>query len=332
MGEFRFSVDRSSGLTKFQQLVNAVSDAVAGGTLKAGDALPSVNKVSEESGIARATVFKAYKELKKREVIQSTPAKGYYVADVTANRVFLFFDTYSDFKQRLYEAFRSKLPENYSLGLYFHHYNIEVFESLLLNSIGKYNTYLVMSFDNPKIPEVLSKINPDNLIMLDWDINVEDKGYPAVVQNFDFQVEKALEIGLDRIRKYDSFHLVYHDKSHPAATRSSFLKFCEEFGIKGSIIEKNERIAVKKGQAYFTLREPELIEILRQCREKGYELGKDVGLVTYNDQPQLEFVDKGITVISTDFFRMGIEAAGQVLKRQKIRKLVPTTMILRNSL
>jgi hypothetical protein len=45
-----------------------------------------------------------------------------------------------------------------------------------------------------------------------------------------------------------------------------------------------------------------------------------------------EIVEGGVTVISTDFRKMGELAAGFVKNKQKLQEILPTSLILRQSL
>lgn len=82
MSDFQLNIDESAGQTKLQQLVHSITEAISSGLLKVGDLLPSVNQLSRESGFSRDTVFKAYNILKKRNMVESAPQKGYYVESV----------------------------------------------------------------------------------------------------------------------------------------------------------------------------------------------------------------------------------------------------------
>ena len=80
MTDFQLYIEDIPGQTKLQQLVHAISEAINTGRLKEGDSLPSVNQLSSESGFSRDTVFKAYNILKKSNMVESAPQKGYYVS------------------------------------------------------------------------------------------------------------------------------------------------------------------------------------------------------------------------------------------------------------
>ena len=80
------------------------------------------------------------------------------------------------------------------------------------------------------------------------------------------------------------------------------------------------------------IKDSELVEIIKSGLKKGFKLGKDFGIISYNDTPMKEIVEGGVTVISTDFKKMGEQAAEFVKNKQKLQKVLPTYLILRKSL
>lgn len=74
------------------------------------------------------------------------------------------------------------------------------------------------------------------------------------------------------------------------------------------------------------------MDVIKLSRERGYKIGKDIGLISYNDTAVKEILEGGITVISTDFEQMGKTAAELLLKKTQKVIANPTTLILRNSL
>ena len=120
------------------------------GKYKSDCTLPSINKLSREYQVSRDTVFKAFIDLKDRGIIDSTPGKGYYVTNKLTN-ILLLLDEYSPFKYSLYNSFIKKLSINYKVDLLFHQYNERLFNTILRESIGRYNKYIVMNFNNEKL-------------------------------------------------------------------------------------------------------------------------------------------------------------------------------------
>ena len=74
-----------------------------------------------------------------------------------------------------------------------------------------------------------------------------------------------------------------------------------------------------------------LAMLLDQASAKGLEVGKDFGIISYNDTPMKRYVKEGITVISTDFIQMGKKAAEYVLNPGPLQYVVATRLIDRKS-
>ena len=97
-------------------------------------------------------------------------------------------------------------------------------------------------------------------------------------------------------------------------------------------LQKSLAQEIKKGQVYFVIRDSDLVEVIKTCRSKKFKLGKDVGVLSYNDTPMKQIVGGGISVISTNFELMGEKAAEFVKYKQKIVEVLPTSLTLRESL
>lgn len=328
---FTFKLDESSVQTKMQQLIHAITEAISNGTLHEGDFLPSVNKLSRESGLSRDTIFKAYTTLKHRSVIASTPTKGYFVSNESF-KVMVLLDDFSAFKEQLYGSFRNALPENYTVDLLFHHYNPDVFEQLILNGLGRYSMYVVMNIRDERIEKVVRKIDPNKLLILDMGSpGVDEMAY--IIQDFDEAFKTCLEQGLERIEQYQEFNLVFPASTpHPKTAIVAFNQFCEQHQLKGTVIHHLKDQPIQKGQVFLVIKDDDLVYIIKACREQGLKLGEDVGIISYNDSPMKEVVGEGITVISVDFEEMGEKAAHFVENKQKIFEVLPPRLILRNSL
>ena len=65
-----------SGMPAYLQIVDRVKAAAASGTLRTGEALPSIRPLAEELRINRNTVAKAYTELENQGVIETLAGKG----------------------------------------------------------------------------------------------------------------------------------------------------------------------------------------------------------------------------------------------------------------
>ena len=328
---FYFQVDLTSSQTKLQQLIHAINEAISNGILKEGDFLPSVNQLSRQSGLSRDTIFKTYSILKQRSIISSTPTRGYFVSSLSF-KVMVLLDDFSAFKEQLYTSFRSNLSENYAVDLLFHHYNPDVFDQLILNSLGRYSMYVVMNINNQRIENVLKKIDQNKLLILDMG-TPDNPDIAYLTQDFSYGVLDCLKESLPLIKKYSEFHLVFPETLfHPKELIHSFSYFCSSNKLKHYLIRKIQDHPVEAGQAFLVVREADLVYIIKQCRQKGLEPGKDVGLISYNDTPMKEIVGNGITTISVDFGEMGLKAAHFVESKEKVFEVLTPKLTIRGSL
>lgn len=331
MINFKFTVDNNSNVLKFQQLVDAILDSISQNQLKSGDMLPSVNQIMNECQLSRDTVFKAYADLKKRGVVESVPNRGYFVMK-NITKVFLFLDTFKAYKEVLYGSFLKNLQKNISVDLHFHHYNIGVFEKIINDSVGKYSKYIIMNFDHPKVSKIIKKIPHEQLLIIDWKINVEET-QSTVYQNFGLSVYNCFKNNADKILKYKTFTLYYPAFTyHPKITIEYFEKFCTDFGIKHHVAYDSEQFKIENGGLYFLVSDRTLANFLDQCEEKGFEPGREVGVISYNETPMKKYVKNGITVISTNFELMGQKAAEFVNTGKPVQFEVPTNLKIRSSI
>lgn len=328
---FVFTINHQSDIPKYQQIVNAINEAIGKNVLHKGEALPSVNKICKTYQLSRDTVFKAYSVLKDHGVIESVPNKGYYVAN-EIKKVLLVLDTFKAYKEVLYHSFTNNLPDNIITEVQFHHYNIDNFKTIINNSIGKYYKYVVMNFDNKEIPSVVSKIRNDKLLLIDWNVYATtDNNY--AFQDFGKSFYESLNGAIELFRKYKRLEFIYPSfTNHPKETVTFFKKFCRKFNIDSKVITNTRDFDIEKNVAYLSVSDRILGTFLEQCRNKDFEPGVDIGFLSYNETPMKKFIYKGISVVSTDFKALGTKAAEFIIEDKPMQCYVPTTLIIRESL
>ncbi|MBD0724238.1 GntR family transcriptional regulator [Flavobacterium sp. L1I52] len=328
---FNFTINHDSDTPKYQQLVDAINNAIAENILAKGDQLPSVNNICIKNKLSRDTVFKAYSYLKEQKIIDSVPNKGYFVAGET-RKVLLVLDTFKAYKEVLYHSFVNNLSENIIVDVQFHHYNIDNFKTIINNSIGKYYKYVVMTFDHKEIAPTLSVISNEKLLLIDWNIHSKSKNN-YVFQDFGKAFYQALKEGESFFKKYSEIVFVYPTYTfHPKETLTYFKNFCTDFNFKYQIITNPKDFNIEKGIAYISVSDRILGNFLEQCREKNLEPGKDVGFLSYNETPMKKFIYKGISVITTDFEALGSKSAEFISNEEPMQLYIPTKLILRESL
>ena len=73
-------ITNSSGLPIFEQIENAIKEAIFSNELKEGEMLPSVRSLANDLKISFLTVKRAYDELEKAGFIKTVQGKGSYVS------------------------------------------------------------------------------------------------------------------------------------------------------------------------------------------------------------------------------------------------------------
>lgn len=331
MKELFIHIDNDSPIPKYKQLADAITQAVNNQTLKIGDPIPSVNQIIEMCNLSRDTVVKGYSLLKKKGTIESFPKKGFFVSSNTGN-VLMFLDTFKAYKEVLYHSFYDNLPKEYAIDLNFHHYDIDIFEQVLTRSLGLYSKYVVMSFNHPRVNAILSKIEKDKLLIIDWNINSpEDVSY--ITQDFGQGLYDSIESKVENLLVYNAFKFVYPSYTyHQSVSVDYFKTFCKDYGMNYDVVFNRSEIELKKGDLYLTVSDRVLVKIIDMANEMGFKIGEDIGLISYNETPMKKYVHVGISVVSTDFEEMGKQAAYFVQSNEPVRKVIPTVFTVRGSL
>jgi DNA-binding transcriptional MocR family regulator len=68
----------------YHQVADQIHELIRAGTLRAGDKVPSVRRLSQQQGVSVSTVLQAYQRLEDIGVIEARPQSGYYVRRHTA--------------------------------------------------------------------------------------------------------------------------------------------------------------------------------------------------------------------------------------------------------
>ncbi len=329
------SLKNVNTLSKHEQLVHGVIEAIDAGILVTGDQLPSINKMVADLGYARKTIVKAYEELKERGLVESKKLKGYFIISQETKvtlKIALLLYSFHRFQEEFYNTFREELGKRFQIDVFFHHNNTSVFETIFNNIRGKYGKYVVAPIPQDEIRDILGGIEPQKLLIIDRYLDM-GTDYSYISQEFEETTYLKLVELLPEIRKYGKFVLFFRDDAdYPAGIRAAFNRFLKDYSIEGEIEKNYKADSVKKGTAYFFISDTFLWDALRDCKNKGYTLGEDVGILSHNDDIVKEIVSDGITTISTDFRDMARKAADHIKEQAVTKEILPFNLIKRNSL
>ncbi len=339
MFEGFLTIDEGSKVPKYQQVVDTIVSDIEIGIVKVGDKIPSINETSEEYYLSRDTVEKAYKILRKRGIITAVRGKGFYVSSTGKNeerRVVLVFNKLSDHKKTIYNSFVKNVGEGFTVDLQVHNGDSRTLEKIIIESLGRYDYYVLMPHlrdETDSVKAAINKIPTERLILLNKDLEGIEGNYGCVFEDFELDIHQALYTGLDKIRKYNKLILVFPtDNYYCSGIQKGFQNFCEEEGFDYDVIPRACHQEVNAGELYVVIEEVDLVELIKKANAHNLKLGKDVGVITYNDTPFKEILAGGISVLSTDFDKMGDTLADMIKNRTRKKVKNPFTLIIRNSI
>ena len=81
------AVNKNDSAFLYQQVIDLISENIETGTLRPGDRLPSLRKMSQRAGVSIPTVRQAYIELERQRRVESRPKSGFYVRHQSRNEL-----------------------------------------------------------------------------------------------------------------------------------------------------------------------------------------------------------------------------------------------------
>ncbi len=325
---------------KYKQIINSIISAVENGVIEDGAQLPSVNKLLNKYDISRDTIVKAYQRLKELEIIDSVPGKGYYVKRTNFKqkaKVFLLFNKLSQHKKIIYDAFSQRLGDDATIDFFIYNNDFQFFKQLITTNKNENYTHFVI------IPHFLeggfgaadfiNQIPKSKLIILDKLIYGITEDYAAVYQDFKNDIYEVLIKALPLLQKYSKLKIIFPPYSyHPHEILAGFRLFCAEYAFEHSIVHDINTEGISPDEVYINLMEDDLVTLIKRIKSLDLEVGKDVGIISYNETPLKEVLLDGITIISTDFEQLGQTAAELVLHPSTEHIKNPFKLVVRNSL
>lgn len=309
------TIDASLTTPVYKQIVQSIYRNIDNGVLGHNDMLPSVNSISETFSLARGSVFSAYNDLRAAGIIDSIPGKGYFVTSTQikqTKKIFLLFSTFTPYKETLYNAIINNLNKNCSVDIYFHHHSIKIFETLVREQAAYYNTFIIMPELHGDTSSILSKLDQKQTFLLDVGFKEFKKHYPGVYQNFDKDIYSILVESKDLIAKYKRLFLVFPQGLRTKDIITGFNKFSKTNTIDTDVRVKIDPGEVRKGDAFIVIEDNDLVEVIKAAKANRWQLGKDIGVLSYNETSLKSVIGDGITTITTDFAAMGRTIADMI--------------------
>ena len=331
-------IDSESEIPKYKQVVDLFISDIEAGIFKQGQRIPSINETSEELLLSRDTVEKAYVYMKNKGILLAVRGKGYYINQANVSKklkICLIFNKLSNYKRSIYYSFVKTMGVKASVDVFIYNYDLDEFESIINKNLNNYDYFVILPHvrnENANISDVIKKIPREKVLIVDRFLE-ELKDYPVVYQEYDKDIQSALTCGIDLLRKYNRLNLVFpQSEYYPPYIVRGFRIFCQVHGFDNSVIDRMEDSEIKEGEAYIIVSDDDLYAFIRRIKQKNWTLGKDCGVVAYNENQVKEILCEGITTISTSHEEIGQLAAHMILTKKFKRIKSPFQFIRRNSL
>jgi DNA-binding transcriptional regulator YhcF (GntR family) len=331
-------VDAYSCTPKYLQLADSILDAIAAGKMKQDVLLPSLNELTYHLDISRETADKGYKRLQKMGVLKSVPGKGHYIRTTKVNtnlRICLLVNKISDGKRQFYESLVKSLGMNAVIDFYVFNNDFSLFKNSLLKR-DNYTHYLIMPYFidcHEKAEELINQLPKDKLVLLGKKLEGVKGDHIGIYEHFGKDIFSALEKALSKLYKYNTIKLVFPKNSYyPNEIIAGFESFCMQYAFEREVIGCVRNEKGKPGTVYISLNDQDLVSIIEMVSLSYMEVGKDIGIISYNESPLKKHILNGITTISTDYKKMGDFAASMIMDKIQKEVFVDFKLILRPSL
>ena len=339
----KFYVDPSGRTPIYKQLTDRIQNDIRRGILMPGEMLPSMNDLSKATGISKETVKKAYSILRDKGLVVPKQGKGFFVAEPDAlakPTILILFDRLSIYKQLIFNTFSEEMGDSAEITILTHNQNLDLFEYYLDTHIDDYDYYVI----TPHFPlddesqaralKLMGRVPNRKLIMLDRWMKDLPGNYGAVYQDFENDSYYGLLQGRDKLSQCGRLVTV----TLPASLYGSMVckgveKAVREIGIPAEFVTAVPDV-IRPGDTYLLLNSQldwGVADLARRIKASGLEVGKDVGIISYNEIALNEVVLGGLTTISANFSAMGRLAARMILEKSPSKLHCPFTLTRRST-
>ncbi|MDX2045545.1 MAG: transcriptional regulator, partial [Chitinophagaceae bacterium] len=223
-----------------------------------------------------------------------------------------------------------------SIDFYIYDNDFALFKKLIQNCRKDYTHYVIIPHfleSGENAHETINTIPKDKLILLDKLVPGISGEYAAVYENFEKDIYFALEQSLEKLSKYHTLKIIFPSYTyHPEEILKGFYRFCNQYAFNYKVVNDVGTEPVKEGEVFISLMEDDLVLLIEKILAAKLEVGKQIGVISYNETPLKKIILNGITTISTDFRMMGEKTAQMILENSKAHFEVPFKITFRPSL
>ena len=248
----------------------------------------------------------------------------------------MLFNKLSAHKKILYDSLVASLGGMASVDFYIYNNDFALFRNLLLSKQDQYTHYVIIPHfheGGEHAPEIINRIDKNKLILLDKLVPGVDGKYGAVFEDFENDIYQALEQALPQLGKYQTLKIIFPAHTyHPTEILQGFYRFCSQYAFNYKVVPDINEEPINVGEVFINLMENDLVILIERILSQELKVGKDVGVISYNETPLKKIILDGITTISSDFQMMGEKTAQLILGRSTQHIEIPFYLTLRSSL
>ncbi len=338
---YTLHIDAGSSRPKYQQIADALLAGITSKNLGIDEQLPSINEISAQYDVSRDTVERAYKVLKRDGVIISVRGKGYYASasEQKINRkVLVIFNKLSDHKREILEGLAEEFGDDVDLELQIYYDDFRSFERIIDRHHNHFSDFVIIpSFVGSGQQRARELINTvlakRNVVIVSAALGATRPGVASVTQDYEADIIAGLDQAHDLLGKYNRVVLLFDPDCSARGIIQGFQTWSESVTQSTEILTTDQSPdQLEKGTAYVCVTDRQLVQLVKNARDQNFELGRDIGLVAYNDSVLKEVLANGITVITTAHRRMGTRAAELLRNNISAHERVPFRLIRRATL
>ncbi|HKO78158.1 MAG TPA: hypothetical protein VJU52_13150 [Flavobacterium sp.] len=345
--EMAVKINKDSSIPKYIQVAETIIGYVQEGKLKVGQRIPSIKEFSSKRVLTRDTIEKTFKLLRDKNIIFLVKGVGYFVTDNTSNekiKVLFLINKVTSYKLEVYNSFIRTLGVKADVRISLYNYDEKIFVKTLKYNLSNFDYFVIMPHFRDKAKQYVSytakaiqmiqSIPKEKLIITDNSYKEIPETIAAVYQDYREDIIHAMRLSYSKLIEYKKIVLVYPLKSvfpYPIGILEGFNVFCAEHNLNFEVVNKiYDGLEFEAKHAYIIISEEDLLSLLKQIKAKNLTMGKDVGIISYNETPLKELL--GISIFSTDFETMGKSVAKMILTEKKDIIKNPFNYIERQSL
>jgi DNA-binding transcriptional regulator YhcF (GntR family) len=332
-------ISASSKTPKYQQLVNALLSDIESGVLKVGDRLPSINEASEECYLSRDTVERAYAELHRLGVITSIFRKGYFITGKNTRmrtKVFFMVGKMTEANQRVLNALTQVLGKHAIIDVFTHTYKDEHFREIINSHLGNYHYYVIMPQlieDESENHKTLKKISGERLILLDSPFKTFPGNHSDFYTDVQTQIGEVMNGALGVLKKYHTLSLVLPSEDYFDADWLKGLRnFAEKHSFDFQVLDSMEEEEIQEGQVYLTMDDCDMVQVIKQCRAHHWQLGQQVGLISFGETCYKEILEGGISTLSTNVTELATWIHEAIQENKRLNQVIHYQLNQRSSI